>query len=134
MIKLHKITPYVFWIDHHISSIEKYKDWDDLVAQNYFNTYNKEEVKEEVKEKFIIDGLRMNGISGCALTWLYLYKGWTEDQKIQAFNEIGEQEVFNIMMKDFEKAPLYLQLINCWDIWDLVPENNQISIFNKENK
>lgn len=135
MIKLHKITPYVFWIDHHISSIEKYKDWDVLVAQNYFNTYN----KEEVKEKFIIDGLRMNGISGCALTWLYLYKGWTEDQKIQAFNEIGEQEIFNIMMKDFEKAPLYLQLINDWDVWGhklrdtkpfITALNNNLSMIN----
>lgn len=135
MIKLHKITPYVIWIDHHISSIEKYKDWDVLVAQNYFNTYN----KEEIKVNFIIDGLRMNGISGCALTWLYLYKGWTEDQKIQAFNEIGEQEIFNIMMKDFENAPEYLKLINDWDVWNLkfkdtkpfiLALNNNLSIKN----
>ena len=118
MIKLHKITPYVIWIDHHISSIEKYKDWNDLVKENYFTHYNKN-YNKNYNSEYIIDGLRMNGISGCALTWLYLYKGWTEEQKIQAFNEIGEQEVFNLMMKDFENAPLWIQLINDWDVWRL---------------
>lgn len=132
MIKLLRITPYVVWIDHHISSIEKYNDWNELIklnAQRFsFGGSN-----------FTIDGLRMNDISGCALTWLYLYQGWTEKQKLQEINDIGEEKTLNDMMKDFEKAPMWLQSINDWDVWNLKYEftkpfitslNNRLSINN----
>lgn len=52
MDKLLDITPNVHWVDHHQSSLEKYK------------TYPK-----------YINGLRYNGLAGCVLTWIYLRYG-----------------------------------------------------------
>lgn len=49
MDKLLEITPNVVWIDHHVSAIEKYKDYD--------------------KD---IPGLRYDGIAGCMLAYIYL--------------------------------------------------------------
>jgi uncharacterized protein len=49
MEKLLKITSNVIWIDHHITAIEKYKDFPQK-----------------------IDGLRYDGLSGAMLTWIYL--------------------------------------------------------------
>lgn len=49
MDRLLEITPNVIWIDHHISAIEKYKDYDKEIA-----------------------GLRYDGIAGCMLTYCYL--------------------------------------------------------------
>lgn len=49
MDKLLKITPNVTWIDHHISAIKKYENYD--------------------KE---IRGVRYNGVAGCMLTYCYL--------------------------------------------------------------
>ena len=51
MTKLLSITNNVIWIDHHISAIRKYDD---------FNTN--------------ISGLRVNGIAGCMLTYCYLFE------------------------------------------------------------
>lgn len=47
MRELLSITPNVVWIDHHITAIEKYKDFDD------------------------IPGLRVDGVAACLLTWAY---------------------------------------------------------------
>jgi oligoribonuclease NrnB/cAMP/cGMP phosphodiesterase (DHH superfamily) len=49
MDKLLKITQNVVWIDHHITAIEKYKDY-----------------SNEIK------GLRVDGVAGCMLTYCYL--------------------------------------------------------------
>ncbi len=49
MRELLKITKDVTWIDHHITAIEKYKDFE-----------------------YDIRGVRYDGIAGCMLTYLYL--------------------------------------------------------------
>lgn len=52
MIELLKITPNVFWIDHHKTAIDKYKDFEIEIA-----------------------GIREIGKAGCLLTFEYLYPG-----------------------------------------------------------
>ena len=51
MERLMKITNDIIWIDHHISAIEKYKDF-----------------------KHEIPGLRISGMAACMLTYLYFNK------------------------------------------------------------
>ena len=51
MEKILTKTKNVVWIDHHISAINKYKDF-----------------------KYDIKGLRYDGIAGCMLTWAYFNK------------------------------------------------------------
>lgn len=74
MSKLLKITKNVTWIDHHISAINKYKDF-----------------------KTKINGLRLNGIAGCALTFLYLYRDSNIDQ--------------------YDSIPLFTKIIADHDVW-----------------
>lgn len=50
MLRLLEITKDVTWIDHHITAIEKYKDF-----------------------PYEIRGVRYNGIAGCMLTYCYLH-------------------------------------------------------------
>lgn len=51
MRELLKKTKNIIWIDHHITAIEKYKDFE-----------------------FDIKGLRYDGVAGCMLTWCYFNK------------------------------------------------------------
>lgn len=105
MIKLLKITKNVIWIDHHISAINKYDDWNDLI--------------EEATGISEIPGIRVNGISGSALTYLYCCHGWNESALSELRDcSINEEEVCKVLTKDFEeRAPKYLVYINDWDIW-----------------
>lgn len=117
MIKLLRITKNVIWIDHHISSIEKYDDWNDLI--------------EKASGLESIKGIRVNGISGCALTYLYLFNHWNEDALIEFRDTIStENELVTTLTKDFEdSAPKYLQYINDWDIWcHKFPESEMLQI------
>jgi len=52
MDKLFDITKNVVWIDHHQSSLEKYKGYDKKIS-----------------------GIRYNGLAGCVLTWIYMKYG-----------------------------------------------------------
>lgn len=118
MINLLKITKNVIWIDHHISAIEKYDDeWLDLIT--------------EATDLDGIKGLRVNGISGCALTWLYCCTGWNENA-LQELRDtsINEEEVCKILTEDFEDlSHKYLIYINGWDIWKHdFPESEQLQI------
>lgn len=109
MIKLLDITKDVIWIDHHISAIEKYSNSNlDLEDANY------------------IDGLRVNGLSGCALTWIYCNLNWSEMHKHQ-FNT--DKDFLNALKQDFSFAPIWLRLINDWDIWEhKIPETKPFMI------
>lgn len=95
MIKLLRITDKVIWIDHHKSAIERYKDW------------SKSIVYPDIE---LVEGIRQVGISGCALTYLYL-EGYD-------YTSMKEEDKLNRMYYDFDLAPLYLQLINDWDVWN----------------
>lgn len=71
LIKILSITKNVVWIDHHSSSIQLEKE---LKFEN-------------------IDGIRQEGISGAALTYMY-------------FNKC-----------EFESVPYYIKLISDYDCW-----------------
>lgn len=85
MTKLLWVTPNVIWIDHHKSAIDKYKDF-------------------EVK----IKGLRVDGVAGCMLTYLYT----TSKDKIDGtFHKLP----YKYLM--VHQAPLFTRLIADWDVW-----------------
>lgn len=87
MEKLLQITKDVTWIDHHISSISKYKDF---------------------KEK--INGVRYDGISGCELTYAYIHK-MTLDR---GNSGIIEHDFNEEMLKD---CPLMTRYVGDRDVW-----------------
>ena len=93
MIDLLKITKNVIWIDHHITAIEKYNDWYDLIKE-----------ATGVEE---IEGLRFNGLAGCELTWLYFTNRYTNSKEIN----------YDEALYELELAPLYIQLTGDWDVW-----------------
>lgn len=112
MIELLKITKNVIWIDHHISAIDKYKDWWNLIEIATGEDY--------------IEGLRLNGISGCALTWLFLNQNWTQLHKDSRNNE---KDFYNELMYDLDLAPIWIQLVNDWDVWNhYIPETKPFMI------
>lgn len=60
MLALLDRTRRVVWIDHHKTAIEKYADFSETV-----------------------DGLREDGVAGCALTWRYCFPGDTAPRMIE---------------------------------------------------
>ena len=82
-------TKNVIWIDHHKTAIDKYKDFPELNE---------------------IGGFRFDGISATALAWLYM-RGLT-------VNTGNYTKDYYYMMTKLEKAPLSIQLINDWDVWN----------------
>ena len=99
MCKLLQQTKMVTWIDHHISSIEKYFFWKDLILE--INDVD-------------IAGIRLNGISGCGLTWLYLYNN------IRFYNIEDKDDPAKFYTEVINtNAPKYIKLINDWDVWNL---------------
>lgn len=82
-------TKNVIWIDHHKTAIDKYKDFPNV---------------DEIK------GFRFDGISATALAWLYM-RGLT-------VNTGNYTKDYYYMMTKLEKAPLSIQLINDWDVWN----------------
>ena len=73
MKKVLDITSNVVWIDHHISAINKYNNFDS------------------------VDGLRVNGVAACALTYLFLFK--------------------HSDLTNYGDIPLFTRLIADHDIW-----------------
>lgn len=88
MEKLLSITINVIWIDHHISAINKYR---------------------EFKRGEAISGIRYNGIAGCMLTWCYLNK------MMKKYNPLETKVNFSKEMCN--DAPLYVKLIADFDVW-----------------
>ena len=117
MIKLLRITTDIIWIDHHISAINKYDDWMDLI--------------EESSGINNISGIRVNGLSASALCYLYFFGGWTENA-LQELRDtsINEDEVLKVLTSDFkDKASEWIYLIDSWDIWrPNVPQAEQLQI------
>ena len=89
MKSLLEITKNVAWIDHHKSAIDKYKDFPNVDK---------------------INGFRFDGISATGLTWLYI-----NGNAIDTGNYAKD---YYYMMTKLEKAPLSVQLINDWDVWN----------------
>ena len=87
MEKLLKITKDVTWIDHHASSIDKYKD------------FNQE-----------ISGVRYDGIAGCELTYAYIHM-MTHDR---GDSGVITHEFLPSMLDD---CPMLTRYIGDRDVW-----------------
>lgn len=107
MTKLLEKTKKVIWIDHHKSAIEEYEDFEED-----------------------IDGIRVVGLSGAALTYLFLVEGWSAEAVLELRNICyNEKEFVNTLKESFESAPKWLKLVNDWDVWDLkYPQSEQLQI------
>lgn len=122
MLRLLRKTIDVIWIDHHISAINKYDDWMDLIERG-----------SGISE---IPGIRVNGLSASALCYLYFFEGYTENA-LQELRDVSksEDEVLKVMTEDFNsRAPEWLYLVDNWDVWKLdtpKAEQLQISIANQ---
>lgn len=112
MNKLLDLTPNVVWVDHHISAIEKYADYDKHV-----------------------DGIRLDGVAGCLLTYLYLTcfvdaEGHEDAALIARFEEFISDVVppfatstqTNVMQYLVDMSDIvilaFTLLIADWDIWE----------------
>jgi len=97
MLKLLSITRNVTWIDHHITAIEKMVGVDEPIA-----------------------GIRLDGVSGCMLTWAYTHGYVDGGQLGYLTDEIDPEDgdrLFQIDPSVINRAPMFTQLINDWDIW-----------------
>lgn len=104
MDKLLKITKNVVWIDHHVSAIEKYKN------------YNK-----------YIDGIRVDGAAGCLLTYFYLTCcvdssgqecSLETGQFVNAFTpETAQSQILEYLKLHDLQPPASTMLIADWDMW-----------------
>ena len=105
MNKLLEITENVVWIDHHVSAIEKYADYDKH-----------------------IDGIRLNGAAGCLLTYFYLTclvdaEGQEDAAAVEKFHVFGSAEtdgqskVAEFLLSLNITPPAFTLLIADWDVW-----------------
>lgn len=92
MWQLLSITKNVFWIDHHQSTIEKYKDF-----------------------KCDVKGIRITGvgISGANLTWLYFRYMCTANW--EQFGNADERRVKSLLYKCEKEMPKLAQYTAMWD-------------------
>jgi oligoribonuclease NrnB/cAMP/cGMP phosphodiesterase (DHH superfamily) len=88
MEKLLDITSNIIWIDHHITSINKYK-----------NT------------GFKIPGIRMNGIAGCVLTYIYLFMMCDNTE----YSLYHPKTVYNTNM--LRIIPKFIDYVGDYDVW-----------------
>ena len=86
MDRLTEITKNIHWIDHHISAIRKYEN----------TGFDKD-----------VPGIRYNGVAGCLLTWLYLFK-----------LSKGEIKFDNDKLEYLDKAPTFVKYISDHDVWE----------------
>lgn len=84
MMQLLEITKNVVWIDHHITAIEKYDDFPHAIR-----------------------GIRVNGVSGCMLTYCYLHH----------MTHRGSSNMVDFEEWMMDEAPWFTQLIDDWDVW-----------------
>lgn len=101
MWQLLSITKNVFWIDHHQSTIEKYKDF-----------------------KCDVKGIRITGagISGANLTWLYFRYMCTANW--EQFGKTDEKNVKSLLNIHGVEIPKLAKYTAMWDTfsWDEVSE------------
>ncbi len=84
MRELLGITKKVTWIDHHKTAIEKYKDFEHPIR-----------------------GVRIDGIAGCVLTYVYIHH--------MTSRGCGDIKPFDkVMLKD---VPLFTMLVGDRDVW-----------------
>lgn len=92
MRKLLKITKDVTWIDHHISAIKDYENFEKIIDGEYYD----------------ISGIRESGIAACSLTYMYFYNNW-EDH----ICNIGS----DMQLMEEKIVPEFTRLIADRDVW-----------------
>jgi oligoribonuclease NrnB/cAMP/cGMP phosphodiesterase (DHH superfamily) len=119
MEELLKITTNVIWIDHHISAINKYKD---------FN--------HEIK------GIRFDGIAASLLTYLYFSQFSITLSELESYNEINnyrsrgktrEEYVKTIKENAKKYADYYIFLTSDWDTFDLTEGTTTLNFIDSFN-
>ena len=115
MRELLEITPYVSWIDHHKTAIEKYE-----TSQHINDIYELTTVD--------IAGVREVGIAGCKLTYIHLYKC---ERKIipKYIRLIGDRDTwaweYGSDTKDFFNGMLAIENHPTAQVWeDLAKDDN----------
>jgi oligoribonuclease NrnB/cAMP/cGMP phosphodiesterase (DHH superfamily) len=103
MINLLKITTDVIWLDHHKSAIEKYNDWNSLI--------------EEATGVKKIKGIRLSGMCGATLSFLYINLKLEDTDKIDKNKELTDNEKDTLAKYFLSVAPIWLRLVDCWDTW-----------------
>ena len=107
MDQLLSITKNVIWIDHHISAINKYKDYPHK-----------------------IDGIRLDGVAGCLLTYAYLKSMVTingdqatsvdsliENVIAPPYSDEVQSDLTEALLIRNCAVPGFTKLIADWDIW-----------------
>lgn len=109
------ITNNVVWIDHHISAIKKYKDY-----------------------PHEIDGLRMDGVAGCLLTYFYLK--CMVDQNGNQVEELpdivsatlasckpdnAQKTLISVLDNLGDIVPAATLMIADWDMWKFEHDNTK---------
>lgn len=77
-------TKNVVWIDHHQSAIAKYENFDQAIK-----------------------GIRISGVSGCELTWWYLFD-----------DGVNKEPNLKKIKEDVHKAPWFTKYIGDYDVWE----------------
>lgn len=128
MIELGKLTKNIIWIDHHKTSIDKFKDF------------------KSIENGYEMEGLTHIGLAGCELTWTYLML------KLNGFTQNGGSP--NIERHSwYDRMPEFVALIGDKDVWrwehgditkyfntgllayDTMPENDLwVSLFNDRGR
>ena len=105
---------HVVWIDHHKSSIDMIKEYPELA---------------------IIGGYRVIGLSGAALSWIYMQRSIAKELKFDesvlsldnisnTYEEVNAREAIKIL--DNCGCPEIIKYIHRYDIWDL---DNNVKLF-----
>ena len=117
MDTLLSITHNVVWIDHHISAIKKYKDY-----------------------PHEIDGLRVDGVAGCLLTYFYLncmvdqdgHQAEEYDDIIEmCLNEMyqcpdcAQSNMVSVLEKVGKLVPSATLMVADWDVWKFEYDNTK---------
>lgn len=105
----------LIWIDHHISSIEKFGGQDLVVMdqdgfrQSLFNDFNPTNQP--------IAGIRMTGIAACALCWQWFFRDRTETSL----------KAMKAVFLRFRDVPWLLELIARYDVFDRTREESRFA-------
>lgn len=99
---LFNITKNVYWIDHHITAINKYT--------NYKSKYIDENLLD------VVPGIRYNGLAGCALTFIYLYLNEDENGEFHKVLKLNEEPTEEYRKYWYDLMPMANAMIACNDI------------------
>jgi len=107
MKELLDITPNVYWIDHHISAIDKYKGFHyiskfDICYGKGFNDFADN-----------IMGLRRDGVAGCKLVWEFF------QQYVPYFLYEDKIIKLNVDKLAFPELPIIVDYVADWDVFKL---------------